>query len=83
MFMQRKLQKFFSFLDYIKRTIHFIFYCRFTLILYHCVTMGNNHTTFQLQYQFIIGKKFIKGLKWDCGSGRPLYLCIVIKNKWH
>ena len=29
MFMQRKLQKFFSFLDYIKRTIHFIFYCRF------------------------------------------------------
>ena len=34
MFMQRKLQKFFSFLDYIKRTIHFIFYCRFTLILY-------------------------------------------------
>lgn len=21
----------------------------FTLILYHCVTMGNNHTTFQLQ----------------------------------
>ncbi|EPH17365.1 hypothetical protein HMPREF1181_03055 [Bacteroides stercoris CC31F] len=49
MFMQRKLQKFFSFLDYIKRTIHFIFYCVFTLILYHCVTMGNNHKTFQLQ----------------------------------
>ena len=53
MFMQRKLQKIFSFLDYIKRTIHFI------------------------------GKTFLKGLKGDCGSGRPLYLCIVIKNKWH
>lgn len=58
MFMQRKLQKFFSFLDYIKRTIHFIFYCRFTLILYHCVTMGNNIRLFSYNSNLLLEKHF-------------------------
>ena len=67
MFMQRKLQKFFSFLDYIKRTIHFIFYCRFYP---NFISLRNNgkqpydfSSTIAIYYWKNISKGFKRGLR--------------------